>query len=153
MEEFFALARRMGLVRDEEHDCSLYGYGLAIGGLYVTLSDLAAAYGTPANDGREFRLHLLAGESGEAPYPRIFSSCAAREVTHFLCDDTARLPSFLRMSVLEFPFPGRRPGGARCPGVGYPKSGARYILDPGIPTRFQTMPLKASVLLRVRLIA
>jgi penicillin-binding protein 1C len=105
MENFYALARRIGLVRDDTYDAAYYGYGLAIGGLYVTLSDLVAAYGTLANDGRELTLSFRHGEPKETAPRRIFSEYAAREVGLFLSDDTARLPSFPRMSVMEFPFP------------------------------------------------
>jgi penicillin-binding protein 1C len=104
MPEFFELARQLGLARDDTHDSAWYGYGLAIGGLYVTLSDLVAAYGTLANDGRETRLHFFHDEETTPPR-QLFSSYASREVSLFLSDDTARLPSFPRMSVLEFPFP------------------------------------------------
>jgi penicillin-binding protein 1C len=105
MERFYSLARSMGLARDDSRDAGYYGYGLAIGGLYVTLRDLVAAYGCLASDGRAFTLRLLR-EGGTPPVPRrIFSAYAAREVSLFLSDDTARLPSFPRMSVLEFPFP------------------------------------------------
>jgi penicillin-binding protein 1C len=127
MEDFYALARRLTLARDTK-DASYYGYGLAIGGLYVTLTDLVAAYGTLANDGRPFSLAWLKAEAagqptaGRAAAPgaaappaqsrvpatspeQIFSPYAAREVSRFLSDDLARLPSFPRLSVLEFPFP------------------------------------------------
>jgi penicillin-binding protein 1C len=87
--------------------------------LYVTLSDLVAAYGTLANDGRELKLRFFREEhqatpreppsrdpSSRDPPPRqVFSPYAAREIGLFLSDDTARLPSFPRMSVLEFSFP------------------------------------------------
>ena len=105
LREFYELARRMELARDQSHDASYYGYGLAIGGLYVTLSDLVAVYGTLANDGRALGLGFLRGETeGKAPR-QVLSPYAAREVGLFLSDDAARLPSFPRMSVLEFPFP------------------------------------------------
>ena len=105
MKEFYDFARRMGIARDDSHDADYYGYGLAIGGLYVTLSDLVAAYGTLASDGRELTLRFYHGEAKEGAPRQIFSPYAAREVSLFLSDDTARLPSFPRMSVLEFPFP------------------------------------------------
>ncbi|MGA2763314.1 MAG: transglycosylase domain-containing protein [Spirochaetia bacterium] len=105
LREFYELARRMELARDQSHDASYYGYGLAIGGLYVTLSDLVAAYGTLANDGRALGLGFLRGETGGKAPRQVFSPYAAREVGLFLSDDAARLPSFPRMSVLEFPFP------------------------------------------------
>ena len=105
MEEFYDLARRMGVARDDAHEASWYGYGLAIGGLYVTLSDLVAAYGTLANDGRELALRFYHGEDHEKTPRQFFTPYAARAVGLFLSDDTARLPSFPRMSILEFPFP------------------------------------------------
>ncbi len=118
LEDFHALLRRLGLAR-EAREAAWYGYGLVIGGLYVTLTDLVAAYGSLANDGRGFALRwrrtadgsrtadsfrtadAAAGASAEAP----FSPYAAREVSLFLSDDAARLPSFPRLSALEFPFP------------------------------------------------
>jgi penicillin-binding protein 1C len=105
MEEFLALMTRMGVARDESHDASYYGYGLAIGGLYVSLSDLVAAYAALANDGRESPLRFRHGGERQAAPRRFFSAYAAREVGLFLSDNTARLPSFPRMSVLEYPFP------------------------------------------------
>ena len=107
MPQFYQLARRLGLARDDTHDASWYGYGLAIGGLPVTLSDLVAAYGTLANDGRELHLRFFEQDdtAGSEPARQLFSAYASREVSLFLSDDTARLPSFPRMSVLEFPFP------------------------------------------------
>jgi penicillin-binding protein 1C len=111
MDDFYSLSGRLGLAHGSR-DASYYGYGLAIGGLYVTLSDLVAAYGTLANDGRAFSLRWLkadpADRSGPAPAAnaeQIFSPYAAREISRFLSDDLARLPSFPRLSVLEFPFP------------------------------------------------
>jgi penicillin-binding protein 1C len=106
MESFLGLARKLGLT-DDTRDASYYGYGLAIGGLYVTLSDLVAAYGTLANDGRPFQLRWTRSEGAAPPSTadNIFSPYAAREISLFLSSDLARLPSFPRMSVLEFPFP------------------------------------------------
>jgi len=114
MEDFYALARKLGLARDSK-DASYYGYGLAIGGLYITLTDLVTAYGTLANDGRSFQLRWLkadtaaedSGLSGAASRTgeQVFSPYAAREISLFLSDDLARLPSFPRLSVLEFAFP------------------------------------------------
>ncbi len=151
MEDFYSLARRLSLARDAK-DAGYYGSGLAIGGLYITLSDLVAAYGTLANDGRPFSLRWLKVDAGAAAAPGasdpapsgtvagtasagqasagqasagqasagqasagqasaasdagpLFSPYAAREVSRFLSDDLARLPSFPRLSVLEFPVP------------------------------------------------
>ncbi len=104
MEDFADLARLLGLER-AGRPASFYGYGLAIGGIYVTLADLVAAYGTLANDGREFSLRWLRADGGSRTEAQVFSPYAAREVSLFLSDDIARLPSFPRMSALEFPFP------------------------------------------------
>jgi penicillin-binding protein 1C len=111
MEDFYSLARRLGLARDETKDAGFYGYGLAIGGLYITLADLVAAYGTLANDGRAFTLKWFKEDAADAPAADagsaepLFSPYAAREISLFLSDDLARLPSFPRLSILEFPFP------------------------------------------------
>ncbi len=109
-EGFYSLCRRLGLAR-ERREAAFYGYGLAIGGLYVTLEDLVAAYGALANDGRRFSLSWLqSGEQadarqGTAAAEPVLSEYAARTVTLFLSDDQARLPSFPRAGALEFPFP------------------------------------------------
>ncbi len=104
LEDFYAIARRLGLSRDSK-SAEYFGYGLAIGGLSVTLTDLVAAYGTLANDGRELRLKWLREDGAPEAGAPVFSSYAARAVSLFLSDDLARLPSFPRMGALEFPFP------------------------------------------------
>ena len=81
-----------------------YGLGLAIGGLPVTLERLAAAYSVLAGDGtlRGLRWDGLQ----EIPPPRrLLSPETAREITLFLSDPLARLPSFPRMGASEYPFP------------------------------------------------
>jgi penicillin-binding protein 1C len=86
----------------EDRDPKYYGAGLAIGGLYVTLRDLVRAYGVLANDGKSFELHWF----DEAPslQRQLIPEDVARQVTLFLSDPMARLPSFPRMGSLEYPF-------------------------------------------------
>ena len=52
----YDLFHQLGLAKDDR-SASVYGLGLAIGGLYVTLEDLVAAYGVLGNDGKAFKLH------------------------------------------------------------------------------------------------
>ena len=54
----YDLFRQLGLAKDDK-SASTYGLGLAIGGLYVTLEDLIAAYGVLGNDGKAFGLRLV----------------------------------------------------------------------------------------------
>jgi penicillin-binding protein 1C len=104
MEGFYSLTRRLGLSRDSK-SAEYFGYGLAIGGLSITLADLVAAYGTLANDGRDFRLKWFRTDDAPDLGAPVFSEYASREVSLFLSDDLARLPSFPRLSALEFAFP------------------------------------------------
>jgi penicillin-binding protein 1C len=102
--EFLVLARSMGLARSSE-GADHYGYGLAIGGLYVTLEDLVAAYGCLANDGRAFSLRWERDASPDSRGERFLSAYAARTIASYLSDPSARYPSFPRMGSMEFPFP------------------------------------------------
>jgi penicillin-binding protein 1C len=123
--------RRIGLERTN-NEASHYGLSLAIGGLYVTLQDLVQAYGILANDGRNFSLNWFQWEQMNqtsqnalavqnksfwrsrnlfskrflaAGGIQILPDDIARQVTLFLSDPMARLPSFSRMGVLEYLFP------------------------------------------------
>jgi penicillin-binding protein 1C len=107
LERAYDMYRQCALA-DGSHPAGWYGFGLPIGGLYVTLEDLVAAYGTLANDGLEFRLKWFQDEPPvalPAKPRRIFSAYAAREITLALSDSGARLPSFPRLSPMEFNFP------------------------------------------------
>ncbi len=104
--DFFA---KLGL-HNSELGADHYGYGMAIGGIYITLEDLVRAYGVLANEGRPFTLKWLAGQSSSPPAnqndgERLISESTARQISLFLSDPLARLPSFARLSALEFPFP------------------------------------------------
>ncbi len=94
-------------LHEKENPSDYYGYGIILGGLYVTLEDLIRAFGIIANDGADFKLHWLRADNYEnfASDIRYIDESAARQITLFLSDPLARLPSFPRLSTLEFPFP------------------------------------------------
>jgi penicillin-binding protein 1C len=95
----------LGLARGDR-DPAYYGAGLAIGGLYVTLTDLVQAYGVLANDGKAFELTWFDSPNRpERPAKQLISEDVARQITLFLSDPMSRLPSFPRMGSLEYPFP------------------------------------------------
>lgn len=85
-----------------------FGLGLAIGGMPVTLERLVRAYGVLADDGRMpglvwYRGAADPGSSRSAR--RLLSDDTARQITLFLSDPLARLPTFPRMGATEYPFP------------------------------------------------
>lgn len=92
----------LGLVR-EARGPGWYGYGLALGGLYLSLEDLVRAYGALANGGLQFPLQFFR-DAPSAPR-RLLSDYAARTVALALSDDTARAPSFPRGGPLDYPWP------------------------------------------------
>ena len=99
----YDLFRQLGLTKDDK-SASIYGLGLAIGGLYVTLEDLVAAYGVLGNDGKAFTLRWLETADNDTPM-QLIPEDIARQITLFLSDPLARLPTFARMGPLEYPFP------------------------------------------------
>ena len=99
----YDLFHQLGLAKDDR-SASVYGLGLAIGGLYVTLEDLVAAYGVLGNDGKAFKLHWFEPPDEETP-AQVIPEDVARQITLFLSDPLARLPTFTRMGPLEYPFP------------------------------------------------
>jgi penicillin-binding protein 1C len=101
--EGYAFLRDLGL-HDGEEPARKYGLGLAIGGMPVTLETLVRAYTVLANDGRVSNLVWSLDEAPLAP-KRLLAEESARLVTLFLSDPMARLPSFGRMGVMEYPFP------------------------------------------------
>ncbi|HYL06250.1 MAG TPA: transglycosylase domain-containing protein [Thermoanaerobaculia bacterium] len=104
LDQGFGLFRELGLT-DGAVPARHYGLGMAIGGLPVTLEELARAYLTLAGDGTlPARLRWLRDQPEPAPR-RIFAEETARQVTLFLSDPQARLPSFPRMGATEFRFP------------------------------------------------
>jgi penicillin-binding protein 1C len=126
LDQGFGLLRELGLT-DGALPARHYGLGMAIGGLPVTLEELAHAYLTLAGDGRLPRLRWLregtstagaarrapgsgaAATVGQAADPaaprRIFAEETVRQITLFLSDPQARLPTFPRMGATEYRFP------------------------------------------------
>ena len=103
LDETFLYLRLLGL-NDAERPARYYGLSLSIGALPTTLEKLSRAYLALANDGVMRDLVWLR----HAPRPsgsRVMSVDAARLVTQFLADPSARLPSFPRMGSTEYPFP------------------------------------------------
>jgi len=105
LERTYSFFRRLGLARDP-HQAGWYGLGMAIGGLYVTLEDLVSAYGCLANDGQAFQLNWFeTGVKKDQRAQQTLPEDTARQITLFLADPLARIPSFSRMGALEYPFP------------------------------------------------
>ncbi len=64
--ETYDFLRTLGFI-DAEHPPEWYGYGLILGGVYVTLEELVTGYGILANGGMPYRLRFRTAEgSGEA---------------------------------------------------------------------------------------
>jgi len=103
LDEGYGFFRDLGL-HDGREPARRYGLGLAIGGLPVTLERLAAAYTVLAGGGVLEEPRWDARQQ-IAPARRLLSEESAREVTLFLSDPLARLPSFPRMGTSEYPFP------------------------------------------------
>ena len=94
---------RLGL-HDQKRSADRYGLTLAIGGLPTGLDSLVTAYGALANDGVLKPLVWYQNEALPDDH-RVLSRLSAAEVTNFLADPMARLPSFNRMGATEYPFP------------------------------------------------
>ena len=99
----YAFLHRLGL-HDDRRSPDRYGLGLALGGLPVTLEQLMRAYTVLAGDGRLGEL-VWYQRQRRAESRRVISEDVARQITLFLSDPMARLPSFPRMGYLEYPFP------------------------------------------------
>lgn len=81
-----------------------FGYGMILGGLYVTLEDLVTAYGSILNDGNKFSLKWFEGDDNIRGVSA-GSSYNSRLISDFLSDPIARLPSFKRLGALEYNYP------------------------------------------------
>ena len=103
LDETWAFFRELGL-HDGSKPASVYGSGLALGVLPVSLEALVRGATALANDGLLIEPRLIAGPGNPAPR-RVLSESAARQVTLFLSDPMARLPGFPRMGPSEYPFP------------------------------------------------
>lgn len=103
LDDGFDFLHRLGL-HDGRQTADRYGLGLSLGGLPVTLERLMGAYTALANGGELGDLVWYQRQpSTEAR--RVLSEDAARQVSLFLSDPMARLPTFPRMGSLEYPFP------------------------------------------------
>jgi penicillin-binding protein 1C len=80
-----------------------FGLSMAIGSLPTSLDRLLRAYGVLAEEGMLRDLLWFEGQP-LAPARRLLSADLARQVTLFLSDPMARLPSFPRYGTTEFPF-------------------------------------------------
>jgi len=96
-------------LHEEEYPAQHYGLGIALGTLPVSLEELVTAYTALANDGMFQSLNwfenLPVNLAPSHEDKRVLSSGTARQVTLFLADPSARLPSFPRMGNSEYPFP------------------------------------------------
>ena len=103
LEEGYGFLGDLGL-HDHRVSARRYGLGLAIGALPVSLEQVIRAYTLFTQEGRLADLVWYDGQPTERPR-RLISEETAREITLFLADPSARLPSFERMGSLEYPFP------------------------------------------------
>lgn len=83
---------------------SYYGYGMILGGLYVTLEGLVTGYGSILNDGKKFNIKWFEGDDNRDGIS-VGSSFNSRLISRFLSDPIARLPSFKRLDSLEYDYP------------------------------------------------
>jgi len=100
--EGYSFLGDLGL-HDGSRPARRYGLGLTIGGMPVTLEQLVRAYGALASGGVLSDLQWWPGQ--ERRTRRVLSEESARQVTLFLSDPMARLPSFPRMGITEYPYP------------------------------------------------
>lgn len=82
-----------------------YGLGLAIGGLYTSLSQVCEAYLVLANQGKKTKLSWVAGPDMNYKRTKLIRSDIAKQIQRFLSDPLARLPTFPRLGYLEYPYP------------------------------------------------
>ena len=99
LDESYLFLNTLGL-HDGSAAAARFGLVLAVGALPTTLERLVRAYGALADDGRLLDLAWWAGEERDEPRP-VMSAAAARQITLFLSDPAARLPSFPRLGANE----------------------------------------------------
>ncbi|MEL6186242.1 MAG: penicillin-binding transpeptidase domain-containing protein, partial [Myxococcota bacterium] len=91
-------------LHNREKPATHYGLGLALGLLPVRLIDLVTAYAALADDGRYAPPRFFVDEACTDCAERVLSAASSRQVTDFLSDPLARLPTFVRMGPTEYPF-------------------------------------------------
>ncbi|MBN1961570.1 MAG: hypothetical protein JW841_11540 [Deltaproteobacteria bacterium] len=102
LNEAYVFLGSLGL-HDNKYNADYYGLGLAIGTMPVTLINLAHAYTVLADNGLLHDLRWFNTQPIKAP-SRLLSQQTAQQLALFLADPLARLPSFHRMSKMEYPF-------------------------------------------------
>lgn len=103
IDEGYAFLRDLG-IGDGRLPARSYGLGLAVGGMPVSLEHLVRGYTVLAGDGRLADLVWYLGPEKERPR-RVVSEDTVRQISLFLADPLARLPTFPRMGASEYPFP------------------------------------------------
>ena len=103
LDQGYAFLRDLGLHRGDDA-ATRFGLGLSIGALPVTLESLVHAYTLLSQEGVLSDLVWYRGQAPGQPR-RLLSEETARQVTLFLADPMARLPTFPRMGASEYPFP------------------------------------------------
>ncbi len=101
-DETYLFLQSLGL-HNNEQPARYYGLGLAIGTLPVSLEKLVRSYGALANEGLLGELIWYKKQPDEKQ--RILPEPVVRQISLFLSDPMARLPSFPRMGATEYPFP------------------------------------------------
>ncbi|MDR3439138.1 transglycosylase domain-containing protein [Telmatospirillum sp.] len=99
LDEAYLFLSALGL-HDNRQPAERFGLVLAVGALPTTLERLVRAYGALADDGRLADLTWWRGED-RPPDRQVLSAAVARQVTQFLSDPAARLPSFPRLGSNE----------------------------------------------------
>ncbi|WP_367617364.1 transglycosylase domain-containing protein [Plastoroseomonas hellenica] len=102
LETAFRSLRDLGL-HDSAEPAAYFGLSMAVGSLPTSLDRLLRAYGALAGDGMLGDLLWYEGQPAAPPH-RVLPEWAARQVTLFLADPQARLPSFPRHGTTEYPF-------------------------------------------------
>ena len=103
IEEGYAFLRDIG-IGDGRLPARWYGLGLAVGGMPVSLERLVRGYTVLACGGRLADLVWLLHQP-ETESRRVLSEDTVRQISSFLSDPLARLPTFPRMGATEYPFP------------------------------------------------
>ncbi len=98
----FDFLRTLNL-HDQNVPAEDFGLSMVIGALPTSMDRLLYAYGALAEDGMLAELDWYQG-APRAPPRRVLSERTARQITHFLADPLARMPSFPRYGATEYPF-------------------------------------------------
>lgn len=101
LEKTYQFFYQLGLHQYQE-TAKHYGANLAIGNLPATVESVAQAYSIFAHDGMLLPLSLIGQTSTSES---LLSAPVSRQITGFLSDPVARLPTFPRMGTLEYGFP------------------------------------------------